>query len=1211
MFTRLSRRSRIAVFFSLFWLTAGAVASLLIPVANSAGGNSSTELVLQYVADNIMRLSVATNDIIYNPKDKMIYASRPSSVGSEGNSITRINPLTGEIVGAVYVGSEPNKLALSDDSQSLYVMLDGAYAIRRYDTVTQKPGIQFSVGRGQSVNASDAPYLASDIAVAPGNPDLLAVSRVIPGTSPPGAGVAIYKNGVRLPLTGPSHSGASNFIAFSTSAATLYGGGYDEGLRTMTVGENGVTNVTGNGTPFQVRKLKFENNLVFTSTGQIINPVTRTLLGTCPGVNTDAFVPDTATGRVLYAVKENYTDVTIKAFDINTFAQIGSLTVPNVGYDTFPTTLVRYGTNGLAMRTSDNKLYFIQTALLPTENPLPTPNGTPSATPTPSPTAYSKFIRSVALPNRDLIYSRTERKFYASVPSAAGTPRGNTVTRIEPMTGALENSVTVGSEPGRLALSEDDQTMYVGINGSNAVRKFDVQTQAPGLQFPLGSGTNGAKIAYDIDVLPGNPNSVAVSYGSSGYNYDGADIYDNGVKRAQKASASGQINIASPDTLYVGEYYVSKYGIGPNGLTQQGSFTTGGGESVLVGNLLYTAGGSVVDLNTLDIAGSFVGVGYYAGLTVDVSNNRIFFLANTSVGTPAWSIKAFRLDNFLPIGSIDLPGINIYNSYAESPHRLIRWGENGLAFNDYKDKIYFVQTDLISASATVPTALQLGSQTYSKDEDIGNVPVTIVRSGGVTGTTSLNYATQDGTATAGTDYTATAGMLTFAPGETSKTINVPVINDNVLEGNETFSFVLSSPGGDGTVEIQNSSRAVLTIVDNDNQPFASTPNITVNEPRIVGTSTALFTVQLTNPTIKSVTINYTTANGTARAGSDYLATSGTLTFAPLETTKTIPVQILADDNYNEPVETFAINFSYPVNVSINISQAAAFIINYNPQSVRHVPFDFDGDGRADIAVFRPLNGTWYVSNSSNNAFIATNFGQQGDVIAPADFDGDGRTDISVFRAGVWYRINSSTNQFVASQFGIAEDIPVPGDYDGDGFADIAVFRPSLGTWYYLKSSNNQFVGVQFGTNEDKPVIGDFDGDGKADLAVVRGTNGNLFWYWTASSTNQFNAVQFGLADDIATTADYDGDGKTDISVFRPANGTWYRLNSSQNQQFTGIQFGQNGDVPAAADYDGDGKADIGVFRSGIWYRMNSSSNSFYGEQFGVATDKPIPNAFVR
>jgi len=272
-------------------------------------------------------------------------------------------------------------------------------------------------------------------------------------------------------------------------------------------------------------------------------------------------------------------------------------------------------------------------------------------------------------------------------------------------------------------------------------------------------------------------------------------------------------------------------------------------------------------------------------------------------------------------------------------------------------------------------------------------------------------------------------------------------------------------------------------------------------------------------------------------------------------------------------------------------------------------FDFDGDGKADVSVFRPSLGGWYISQSSNNAFYGATFGQNDDSIAPADFDGDGKTDISVFRQGNWYRINSSNNSFSAVSFGIAEDLPVPADFDGDGKADISVYRPSTGNWYRLNSSNNSFSGVAFGTTEDKPTIGDFDGDGKADIAVFRPSTGS--WYRLNSSNGAFAGVSFGLSTDKIVPADYDGDGKTDVAVFRPSNGTWYRLNSS-NGEFVGTAFGSSEDTPTAADFDGDGKADVGVFRpsNGTWY-LNRSTNGFTAQTFGSNGDIPTPNAFVR
>ena len=265
-------------------------------------------------------------------------------------------------------------------------------------------------------------------------------------------------------------------------------------------------------------------------------------------------------------------------------------------------------------------------------------------------------------------------------------------------------------------------------------------------------------------------------------------------------------------------------------------------------------------------------------------------------------------------------------------------------------------------------------------------------------------------------------------------------------------------------------------------------------------------------------------------------------------------------------------------------------------------FDFDGDGRADISVFRPDGGVWYLLGSTSG-FAGAQFGASTDKIVPADYDGDGKTDLAVYRSGTWYLQRSSAG-FTGVAFGDGNDIPQPADFDGDGKAELAVWRPSNGTWYVLNLATNQFTAAQFGAGTDKPVVGDYDGDGRADYAVYRPSNGT--WYLQRSQFG-FTGQQFGDANDKPTPADYDGDGKTDVAVFRPSNGTWYLQRSAAG--FTGVQFGISTDLPAPADYDGDGKADVAVFRSGTWYLQRSTAG-FTGVAFGANTDKPAPNAYV-
>lgn len=231
----------------------------------------------------------------------------------------------------------------------------------------------------------------------------------------------------------------------------------------------------------------------------------------------------------------------------------------------------------------------------------------------------------------------------------------------------------------------------------------------------------------------------------------------------------------------------------------------------------------------------------------------------------------------------------------------------------------------ITGGAALPT-LSIGDASVTEgNAGTSNATFTVTLSPAAAGPVTVSYATANGTATAGSDFTAATGTLTFAAGETTKTINVSVSGDTSVEPDETFTIMLSAPTGATLADASGQG----TITNDDVTPPPPLPTLSIADVSVSegnAAHAATFTVTLSAAAASAVAVSYSSADGTATAGSDYTAVSGTLNFAAGETSKTINVSI-AGDTAVEADETFTVSLSGPVGATLADSSAQGTIVN--------------------------------------------------------------------------------------------------------------------------------------------------------------------------------------------------------------------------------------------------------------------------------------------
>ncbi len=360
---------------------------------------------------------------------------------------------------------------------------------------------------------------------------------------------------------------------------------------------------------------------------------------------------------------------------------------------------------------------------------------------------------------------------------------------------------------------------------------------------------------------------------------------------------------------------------------------------------------------------------------------------------------------------------------------------------------------------------------------------------------SMNYNTANGTATAGVDYTAASGTLTFASGETTKTITVLVSGDTLFETSKSFVVNLSAPvNGD-----LDNGTGTGTILNDDSEPTISIDDVTLAEGNSSTTSFS-FAVTLSNASYQTITVNYTTADGTATAGSDYTAVSGTLTFSPGESNKTITVNANGDSTF-ETDETFTVNLNGATNASISDSQGVGTISNDDAQPTISINDVTLAEGNSGTTLFS------FTVTLSNISF-------QTITVAYA------AADSSATAADSDYAATSGTLTFSPGQTSHLVNISVSGDAKFEANETFAV---------NLSSPTNATIvdgSVAGGiTNDDSQP-----GIAISGVTITEGDSGTtnaIFPVVLSNATDQIVTVNFTTADDSAVAgSDYNAGSGT-------------------------------------------------------------------------------------
>lgn len=431
------------------------------------------------------------HDIEWSERHRLLYLSLPASNGPSGNVVVALDPYTNRILHSHPAGSEPGEMALSDDQQYLHVVSNGTSTVQRFRLPELTLEREFFLGRDDL----GLPYLANDIVAVPGQPKSVVVAMGIDSWLPQPHWVRVYDDGAPRPIELGTVTGGNCWsLGWDATGTRLYCAqtsttGHDfqeaalsaDGLRV-------IRSKSGVFSHFYARMhFSARTGLVYGSDGTVFDPSSERVLTRIEA--SGAMVPDPLRNRLYYASSSS---ATVRGFAADTFAPMGQA----MAASSQPTRMVRWGDNGLALATADNTTLLFGGS------------GTSSfGSATPHGSATERIVRTEV---NQLVWDPVSARLYASIGSrAAGF--ADSIAVIEPFSGRITHARSVGSEPNALAVSDDGQYLYAGIDGEGAVHRLRLPSLDAELVISLGLDRRlQPYTAGAIRPAPSRPTTIAV-----------------------------------------------------------------------------------------------------------------------------------------------------------------------------------------------------------------------------------------------------------------------------------------------------------------------------------------------------------------------------------------------------------------------------------------------------------------------------------------------------------------------------------------------------------------------------------------------------------------------------------------------------------------------------------------------------------------------------